>query len=440
MPLTHEQILALSFDPSLVFDLCGMTADPWQREFLRSRAPRVMLNCCRMAGKSTAVAALALHTALFRPRSLILLLSRAERQSKELLRTILDFYDKLGKPVPPLAQNIQSLELINGSRVISLPGTEETIRGFSGVAMLIIDEAARVPDDLYKAVRPMLTVSGGRLVCLSTPFGKQGFFYHSWTGGGDWLRFEIPAPQVPRLSEETLARELRELGPSWYNQEFLCRFETLQGLVYPDFDHCLVDELPAGARPQLGGIDFGVRDPFAAVWAYRDQNDVLWIMAEHYQTGPLDRNAAMLPAGVVWEADPEGANERLSLLRAGYKVRKADNAIRSGVAAVKSRLESGRLKVLASTCPNLRREADLYHYPGPDEPCTNPEIPVDKHNHAMDALRYLIAGLDRTFMVRFRRGPESKPQRSQEEKDAHVAKRQKEWLSYRNEALWTPLN
>jgi hypothetical protein len=75
------------------------------------------------------------------------------------------------------------LELRNGSRIVSLPGDETTVRGYSGVRLLVVDEAARVPDDLYFSIRPMLAVSGGRLVCLSTPFGKRGFFYEAWTEG-----------------------------------------------------------------------------------------------------------------------------------------------------------------------------------------------------------------------------------------------------------------
>jgi hypothetical protein len=73
------------------------------------------------------------------------------------------------------------MELANGSRVVCLPGREESIRSFSSVALLIIDEAACVPDDLYRSVRPMLAVSQGRLVCLSTPLGKRGYSFNEWS-------------------------------------------------------------------------------------------------------------------------------------------------------------------------------------------------------------------------------------------------------------------
>jgi hypothetical protein len=235
MSLTPQQMLTLACDPAQIFELCGLTPDPWQRDLLRSKDPRVLLNCCRQAGKSTAVAALALHTALFTGKSLVLLLSATQRQSGELFRKVLEFYDALDQPIPALTRSTLSLELTNGSRVVSLPGNEGNIRSYSGVRLLVIDEAARVEEELYKAVRPMLAVSGGRLICLSTPFGKRGFFYHAWHDHETpWRRFLIKAQEVPRISPQHLEEECRNMGPTWFNQEYGCSFETPQGLVYPD--------------------------------------------------------------------------------------------------------------------------------------------------------------------------------------------------------------
>jgi hypothetical protein len=108
-----------------------------------------LLNCSRQSGKSTTVAALALQQALVQPGALILLLAPAERQSHELLRKVLAGYRALAKPLPAIRCNHGTLELANRSRIVALPGREQTIRSFSGVNLLLIDEAARVPDDLY---------------------------------------------------------------------------------------------------------------------------------------------------------------------------------------------------------------------------------------------------------------------------------------------------
>jgi hypothetical protein len=206
-------------------------------------------------------------------------------------------------------------ELENRSVIPCLPCREDTIRGFSHIDLLVLDEAARVPDDLYRAVRPMLAVSKGRLICLSTPYGKRGFFYQAWArGGDDWTRIEIPAERIARISPEFLAEERRALGESWFRQEYCCSFEALEGLVYPDLGRCVVPGLaPEGGR-RVGGIDFGFRNPFAALWGTLDGDGVLWLTGEHYERGkPLSYHAERLPREVMWYADPSGANERTEL-------------------------------------------------------------------------------------------------------------------------------
>jgi hypothetical protein len=128
-------------------------------------------------------ALLALHRAIYHPGSLILCLAPALRQSQELFGKVASFYRELSRPVVPQAERRLSLELENGSRIVTLPGSEKTIRGFSGATLLLVDEASRVDDGLYYAIRPMLAVSGGTLMMLSTPYGKRGVFYEAWSGG-----------------------------------------------------------------------------------------------------------------------------------------------------------------------------------------------------------------------------------------------------------------
>ena len=211
--------------------------DPWQTKLLRSTSKRILLNCCRQSGKSTMAAILALHQALYQP-SLVLVLAPAERQSKELFAKIAAFYRNLGYFVPADSARKLGMKLANGSRIEALPGTEKTIRGFSGAALLIVDEASRVDDGLYWALRPMLAVSGGALMMLSTPYGKRGVFFEEWTeGGAGWERYEVPASAVPRISPEFLEEERRSL-PEWvYRQEYECSFEDVEDQV---FGHDLV--------------------------------------------------------------------------------------------------------------------------------------------------------------------------------------------------------
>ena len=225
--------------PTDLFRLLHLDPDPWQIQVLEGNDRRLLLNCCRQAGKSTVVAFVSLVEALYNPGTLVLLLSRSLRQSTELFRKVADFHRRLGSRFLE-GQSRHELRFTHGSRIVSLPCQPDTVRGFSKVHMLVIDEAARVPDDLYRSVRPMLAVSRGRLICLSTPHGKRGFFYEAWANGSeDWKRIEVPASQIPRITPEFLADERRQ-SETYYRQEYECAFEALEGLVYPDLPKCLV--------------------------------------------------------------------------------------------------------------------------------------------------------------------------------------------------------
>jgi len=154
------------------------------------------------------------------------------RQSQELFKKCLAVYRGAGRPVPPSAESAMRLELDNGSRVVSLPGTETSIRGYSAVRLLIVDEAARVEDGLYLSVRPMLAVSAGRLIGLSTPFGTRGWFFEAWRGPEPWERYEVPAAMCPRIAPSFLDEERRSIGEWWFEQEYMCRFMEGQTQVF----------------------------------------------------------------------------------------------------------------------------------------------------------------------------------------------------------------
>jgi hypothetical protein len=147
--------LAVALDPVLLARQVGLDPDPWQCGVLRSSSPRQLLNASRQSGKSTTVALLNVHTALYQPDSLCLMLSPTLRQSGELFRKAAGIYRDLGRPVPSSSETALTVTLENGSRIVSLPGQEGTVRGYSGVRLLSIDEASRVPDGLYMAVRPV---------------------------------------------------------------------------------------------------------------------------------------------------------------------------------------------------------------------------------------------------------------------------------------------
>src|SRR5215467_786033 len=180
--------LARALDPALTAADCGLTLDQWQAELMRSTAPRVLLLCARQTGKSTVSALIALATAVMQAGALVLLVSPSQRQSGELFRVVMRHLRELPGAPDIRAESALRLELANASRIVALPGDERTIRGFANVALVVLDEASRIEDELIAAVRPMLATSNGRLIGLSTPFGKRGWFYESWHGDESWHR------------------------------------------------------------------------------------------------------------------------------------------------------------------------------------------------------------------------------------------------------------
>jgi hypothetical protein len=213
-------------DAVLMAERAGITPDNWQSDLLRSTAKQLILNCSRQSGKSTVCAVLAVHEAIYTPGSLVLLLSPSLRQSQELFRKVKDILVALQSPYTPqiAEESALRMELSNGSRIVALPGTEQTVRGFSAVSLLICDEASVCEDSLFFAIKPMLAVSGGKIVLLSTPRGKRGFFFNVWSEGSDWNRTRITANQCPRIAPEWLEREKAAMPDFWFRQEFECEF------------------------------------------------------------------------------------------------------------------------------------------------------------------------------------------------------------------------
>jgi hypothetical protein len=228
--------------------------DAWQHAALRSESPRLLFNVTRQGGKSTVSGLLSADMALRVPDSLTLILAPSERQAKETFGKAARFYTATGRVVPPDSYRKLGMELSNGSRIEALPGTEKTIRGFSEVDLLIVEEAARVADELYYAARPFLAVSGGRLMMLSTPAGRRGVFHHEWTEGEGWERFEATAAEIPRIPAAFLEEERRTLPARIYRQEYECSFEETDDQV---FSHADVEAAISAEVTPLFGVANG---------------------------------------------------------------------------------------------------------------------------------------------------------------------------------------
>jgi hypothetical protein len=228
-----EAVRPLLSDPDRVFRAAHLTPDPWQAQFLRDQSPRRTILACRRSGKSTAAAVDTLVHCLTRPKALALVFSPTRRQSQEFVRSCLDFDQALGRPIARVRDNLSEVEWANGSRLLSLPDAQRGVVGFTPTR-IVIDEASRVSDVLYKSVRPMLALGAG-LLTLSTPFGKRGWFFDTWSSDNRLSLFKwwrVTAEKCPRITSEFLAEELMELGERWFRQEWMCSFEDSIDAVF----------------------------------------------------------------------------------------------------------------------------------------------------------------------------------------------------------------
>lgn len=247
----------------------------WQHESLDPTNRRVLMLTARQSGKSTVVAGKVLCKAKSYPGILNLITCPAKHQSEELVKKIDQFI--LHDPyIPKLTHDgVFEKEFVNHSRIVALPGSEQSVRSYSAPKTIIIDEAARVEDATIFAMRPMMTGAGTELIMLSTPFGKRGYFWRQWDKGKHWKKILVRVPwdlkdgqlvpampeadyhnmmwekhQVlayysPRHVKEELEEELENIGELWFRQEYLCEFVDELAMVFPTelVDRAISDEV-----------------------------------------------------------------------------------------------------------------------------------------------------------------------------------------------------
>lgn len=247
MPTATDRIETYRRDPAQLMRDAGFIPDPWQAEFLRSDDARNLILCGRQIGKSLAVALKALGTALTKPNSTVIVVAPIEPQANELLRKVLTCFNAIGRPMRLVREAVTTLEFGNGSRVLALPGRERSVHSYTAT-LLILDEAARIPDEVFHGASPQLSASKGKLVALSTAFSKSGWFFKEWSEGQGFRRWSITAYDCPRHTPEFLEHERRSMGERFFSMSYLNLFGDDVAAVFStdDITAALAD---AGVQP-----------------------------------------------------------------------------------------------------------------------------------------------------------------------------------------------
>jgi hypothetical protein len=211
----------------------GIKLDHWQNQLVSAPpGTRAIALCFRQAGKTTAAAIAAAHTMILQAAgSTSLAIAPSQRQSAELVRRLRGFLLKAGEKLK--VDNTFSVETLSGSRCLALPGSDDgSIRGLTVTGLLVIDEAARVTQNIFHAVRPMLIRHNkrNRLMVISTAWLKEGDFYSIWTEGDprDWLKIRANVNECSYIDQVTLEAERRALGDKAFRREYLSEFGAVQ--------------------------------------------------------------------------------------------------------------------------------------------------------------------------------------------------------------------
>jgi len=219
--MTIAADLAAALDPAILFRRAfGLEPLDWQIRYLRETRPAVILKG-RQTGASTAAAALAIWTTVYATNVNVVVVSPSLKQSTEIATKARVGLRTLGARL--VQDSTSTLRLANGSRILSLPGTARSVRGWTA-KLLILDEAAFITPETFTAARA-LVATGGRLVVQSTPAGEVGDFHEIATSDdSEWARITVRSDEVSTIAPEFLAAERRAMSPDAYAQEYECTF------------------------------------------------------------------------------------------------------------------------------------------------------------------------------------------------------------------------
>jgi hypothetical protein len=215
--------IAYRLDPTLwAQEVLGVSPQDWQEQFLRApRGASILVLTARQVGKTTVAAWGMAHTAIFQPGSLSVVACPRQQQSAEAIRKVREMVLIGGAKL--VTDNVYCIELNNGSRVLALPGSDDSIRGLTVDGWIVVDEAARVPKELVDALRPMRArCPHTRLVMLSTAWSRTDQFWSAWVcDDPSWLRLQATVDKYPDLLPADFLEAERRQGEDYYNREYL---------------------------------------------------------------------------------------------------------------------------------------------------------------------------------------------------------------------------
>jgi hypothetical protein len=362
------------------------------------------MNCGRRFGKTVLACEEMLGCALYKPDAHISYFAPTRDDARDIM------WSMLIKRCESIItyKNDSRLELkvrntFKGESMIVLYGWESVQergkgRGLSN-DLIVCDEVSSMRNFWIgwdEVLSPTLIDRMGSALFISTPKGFNHFYdlTNKEIKDKDYKSFHFTSYDNPFIPRSEIDREKLSKPEDTFAQEYLADFRKMEGLVYKDFDRIKHVYTEAQFNPieRLVGIDWGYTNPSAIYLVLKDADANYWITQEYYKTGKTTSEIieyAKSLRGNKYYPDPAEPDRLEEMRRSGLNVRDVSKEIEAGISSIQELLKTGRLHV-HSSCVNLINEFETYRYPEKKPDMNEKEVPVKEHDHALDAIRYVL--------------------------------------------------
>lgn len=326
---------------------------------------------------------------------------------RNLLEELLPLLENMGFHCEQkVSRNILEVRLGGRKNTVYLFGGRDEssaalIQGMT-LAGALLDEVALMPRSFVEQTVARCSVTGSKLWFSCNPESPAHWFYREWICKAEEkkaLRLQFRMEDNPGLSEEVLERYKTMFQGTFYRRFVLGEWVAAEGLIYDFFDESFVGEAPEGLSEWYISCDYGTLNPTSmGLWGKKD--GVWYRVAEYYYDARAERKQktdeeyadelARLAGGRDVRAviiDPSAASFCETLRRRGWRVRKADNQVLSGIRTT-ARLLKQRKLVICRECEDAVREFALYRW---EEQGDGQDRVRKEDDHAMDEIRYFAA-------------------------------------------------
>jgi len=267
----------------------GITPFEYQARLLLDDNKRIVACMGRQTGKTTTIAMKAIYFADTNPNVTVLITSPSLRQSMIMFDRIATFVystPRLRNKVVRATRTLIQFE--NGSRIIALPCSENLLRGYTA-QMVICDEASFMPEEVItQVIFPMLSTTDGYAIFLSTPWGKDHFFYRAFVNPA-YSVHKVKSEQCPLIKKEFLEEMKANMTHEAYLMEYEAEFvEALNSYFPQDLIRKCVElaqklgvELYASLEAAFptgdyyAGLDFGKLQDYSVLTVLKREGETL---------------------------------------------------------------------------------------------------------------------------------------------------------------------